>query len=185
MSARPSYAAAVSSALLLVLFFAGAAPAVAQADAREATRERLRQTLEIAGRRADVNLTFTQSTKNPFNFAASMTGLANSQNLEIIVSVTKNNTIGFRIYPRYRGGYINLDKAKDVNGLMRQLLFFDDQNFLYWGADDTRDVFSGYTITLESGFPAAAIVVVLRSIHNTDKFVGALRPFIDGSAPAG
>ena len=37
--------------------------------------------------------------------------------------------------------------------------------FLYWGADDTRDVFAGYTFTLESGFPSEAIIVVLRSLH--------------------
>jgi hypothetical protein len=38
--------------------------------------------------------------------------------------------------------------------------------------------FCGYTITLESGFPADAITTVLRSIRNTDKFVGQLKPFI-------
>jgi hypothetical protein len=64
---------------------------------------------------------------------------------------------------------------------MRKLLWFSDDNFLFWGADDTSDVFSGYTITLESGFPQDAIVIVLRSIRNTDKFVGELRPFIDGT----
>jgi hypothetical protein len=65
---------------------------------------------------------------------------------------------------------------------MRELLYLSDQNFLFWGADDTGDVFSGYTVTLESGFPRDALVTVLRSIHNTDKFVGQLRPFIDGTA---
>jgi hypothetical protein len=68
-----------------------------------------------------------------------------------------------------------------MNGLMRKLLWYSDQNFLFWGADDTGDVFSGYTVTLESGFPQDAIVTVLRSIRNTDKYVGEMRPFIDGS----
>ncbi len=69
------------------------------------------------------------------------------------MSVTKSDTIGFRIYPHYKGGYINLGKARDTNGLMRKLLYYSDQNFLFWGADDTADVFCGYTVTLESGFP--------------------------------
>ena len=107
--------------------------------------------------------------------------MKNVDNLEIVVSVTKSDTIGFRIYPHYKGGYINLGKARDANGLMRRLLYYSDQNFLFWGADDTADVFCGYTVTLESGFPADAIVVILRSIKNTDKFVGEMRPFIDGT----
>jgi hypothetical protein len=45
-------------------------------------------------------------------------------------------------------------------------------------------VFCGYTVTLESGFPDDAIVVILRSIRNTDKFVGEMRPFVDGTTPA-
>ncbi len=98
--------------------------------------------------------------------------------------MTPNDTIGFRIYPHYNGGYINLARARDAGGLMRKLLYFSDQNFLFWGADDTQDVFTGYTITLESGFPRDAIVIVLRSIHNADKFVGEMRPLIDGSSPA-
>lgn len=157
------------------------APASAQSD-RDATREKLRQILTSAGQRSDVNVTFRQSTKNPYNFVGSMTsGLKNSENLEIVVSVTKSETIGFRIYPHYKGGYINLGKARDTNGLMRKLLYYSDQNFLFWGADDTADVFCGYTVTLESGFPQDAIVVILRSIRNTDKFVGEMKPFIDGT----
>jgi hypothetical protein len=44
------------------------------------------------------------------------------------------------------------------------------------------DTFAGYTITLESGFPAEAVDTVVRSIPNQDKYVGQLRPMIDGSA---
>ena len=168
--------------LLAALFLTGV-PASAQSD-RDATREKVRQVLTTAGQRSDVNVTFRQSTKNPYNFVGTMTGLKNVDNLEIVVSVTKSDTIGFRIYPHYKGGYINLAKARDTNGLMRKLLYYSDQNFLFWGADDTADVFCGYTVTLESGFPSDAIVVILRSIKNTDKFVGQLRPFLDGTTPA-
>ncbi len=165
--------------LFAALFLAGA-PASAQSD-RDSTREKVRQVLTTAGQRSDVNVTFRQSTKNPYNFVGTMTGLTNSDNLEIVVSVTKSDTIGFRIYPHYKNGYINLGKARDVDGLMRKLLYYSDQNFLFWGADDTADVFCGYTVTLESGFPQDAIVVILRSIKNTDKFVGEMRPLIDGT----
>ncbi len=67
---------------------------------------------------------------------------------------------------------------------MHKLLAYNDKNFLFWGSDDTNDVFAGYTITLESGYPEEAVRIVLRSIHNTDQFVGEMRPFIDGSAAA-
>jgi hypothetical protein len=168
--------------ILLALVVVVSSPAAAQSTARDATREQMGTVLASAGQRADVNVAFRQSTKNPYNFVGTMsTGMANADNLEIVISVTKSDTIGFRVYPHYSGGYINVGKAKDAPGLMRQLLYLSDQNFLFWGADDTGDVFSGYTVTLESGFPRDAIVTVLRSIRNTDKFVGQLRPFIDGT----
>lgn len=151
----------------------------AQDTTRDDTRTQLGSLLQTAGARTDVNVTFRQSTKNPYNFIGMMaTGLTYSDSLEIVISVTKSDTIGFRVYPHYKGKYINIGRAKLATALMRKLLYFSDQNFLFWGADDTSDVFSGYTITLESGFPADAITTVLRSIRNTDKFVGQLKPFI-------
>ena len=155
----------------------------AQQASRDATREKLRKLLETGGARNDVNVAFNQSTKQPYNFVGIMkTGLVNCDSLEIVVGVTTNETVGFRIYPHYKGAYLNVDKAKDSAGLMRKLLFLSDRNFLYWGADATGDVFSGYTFTLESGFPDAAMIVVLRSIRNTDEYVGEMRPMIDGTA---
>jgi hypothetical protein len=158
----------------------------AQQASRDATREKLRSLLATGGARKDVNVAFTQSTKQPYNFIGVMnTGLANCDSLEIVVGVTTNETVGFRIYPHYSGAYVNIDKAKNGPGLMRKLLFLSDRNFLYWGADESGDVFSGYTFTLESGFPDEAMIIVLRSIRNTDGFVGEMRPFIDGtSAPS-
>jgi len=172
----------IAGALIALVLIAS--PAGAQ-QSRDSTRDQIGSLLTIAGQRTDVNVAFHQSTKNPYNYVGSMTtGLANTDSLEIIIGVTNNNTMTFRVYPHYKGGYINLAKAKDTAGLMRRLLLFSDDNFLFWGADDSGDVFSGYTITLESGFPTDAIVIVLRSIHNTDKFVGTLRPFFDGSVAA-
>ena len=180
------------SRFAILVLAAGLAPvpvlpqsaAFAQATpTRDAAREWLRGVLARAGARDDVQVAFHQSTKNPYNFVGSMTaGLANSDSLEIVISVTKSDTIGMRIYPHYKGGYINLGKAQDGPALMRKLLYYTDQNFLFWGADDVSDVFTGFTFTLESGLPDAALVVVLESIRNTDKFVGEMRPMIDGSA---
>jgi hypothetical protein len=76
-----------------------------------------------------------------------------------------------------------VNKAKDSTGLMRQLLRLSDKNFLFWGMDDSADVFAGYTFTLESGFPDRAIEIVLYSIRPLDKYVGEMRPMVDGSAP--
>jgi hypothetical protein len=64
------------------------------------------------------------------------------------------------------------------------LLRLSDRAFLFWGADEAGDIFTGYTFTLESGFPEESIRIVLSSIVNSDKFVGEMRPFVDGtSAP--
>lgn len=148
---------------------------------RERTRVRLAELLEKAGQ--DIKVTFNQSQKQPFNYVGLLkTGLVNADSFEIVVSVTLKETIGFRIYPHYDKGYINVDRAKDRAGLMRLLLRLSDRAFLFWGADEAGDIFTGYTFTLESGFPQEAIKVVLRSIVNSDKFVGEMRPFIDGTS---
>lgn len=151
--------------------------------ARIATREQLRKLLDTAGPKKGVGVSFRQSTKQPFNFVGVLKdGLTNAESLEVVISVTDDATIGFRIYPHFKGGYINADKAKNASGLMRQLLNLNDRSFLFWGLDKTGDVFAGYTFTLESGFPAESVEIVLRSIPLLDKFVGEMRPFIDGSA---
>jgi len=148
---------------------------------RNRTREQLAKLLEKAG--PDIKVAFSQSQKQPYNYVGTLkTGLVNAESLEIVISVTPKQTIGFRIYPHYNKGYVNVDNAKDRAGLMRLLLRLSDRAFLYWGADEAGDVFTGYTFTLESGFPEEAIRIVLRSIVNSDKFVGEMRPFIDGSS---
>jgi len=64
-------------------------------------------------------------------------------------------------------------------------LNLSDKNFLFWGMDGTGDIFAGYTFTLESGFPDKAIEIVLYSVRPLDKYVGDMRPAVDGSvAPA-
>jgi len=183
-SARLSAApAAVERVRLAALSPASSAVGPAQAageESRVATREKLRKVLDDFG--PVIHVEFRQSQRQPFNFVGVMTqGISNSEGLEIVIGVTARETIGFRIYPHFKGGYINVDKVKDSNALMRQLLQLSDQAFMFWGMDSTGDVFAGYTITLESGFPEAAIRVVLNSIHNLDKFVGDMRPSIDGT----
>lgn len=172
--------------IAVALFVLNASSAFGQQDdpvARERTRQRLATLLQTSG--PAVNVTFRQSDKQPFNYVGTLrTGLANSDSFEIVISVTSKDTLGFRIYPHYKGAYINVDKAKDRIGLMRLLLRLSDRAFLFWGADESGDVFTGYTFTLESGFPEESVKVVLRSIVNSDKFVGEMRPFIDvTSAP--
>ena len=150
---------------------------------RNRTRERLAELLEKVG--PTINVPFSQSQKQPYNYVGTLkTGLVDAENFEIVIGVTAKETIGFRIFPIYNKVYINVDKVNDTRGLMRLLLRLSDRAFLYWGADQDGDVFTGYTFTLESGFPEEAISTVLRSIVHSDKFVGEMRPFIDGgSAP--
>ena len=164
-----------------VLFILAASTAFAQ-DARDVTRNKLRAALNAAGKLSDVKTTFRQGEQEPYNFLATIDdGLQHAEALEIVIRVTPSDTLNFRVYPHYKDGYINADKVKDRLGLMREMLLFTDRNFLYWGIDEAGDVFSGYTITLESGFPPEAVETVVRSIRNTDGFVGKLRPFIDGT----
>ena len=175
------------SAIQLLLFISIliSAPAIyGQADAtatREKTRERLNALLQREG--PAMKVAFRQSDKNPFNFIGVLKdGLKNAESMEIVIMVSAKDTIGFRIFPHYKGGYINIDKVRNTTQLLRQIVQFNEKTFLYWGADDAGDVFTGYTFTLESGFPDEAIKIVLASIKNSDQFVGELRAAIDGSA---
>ena len=152
---------------------------------RVATREKLRQLLATSGPKRGIEINFKQSEKNAFNFVGIKRGaLKNAEGFEVVIGLSAQDTIGFRIYPYYKGGYINLEKARNGAGLMRKLLNLSDHNFLFWGADDTGDVFAGYTVTLESGFPDKAIEIILYSIVPLDNYVGQIRPFIDGSVAA-
>ena len=172
-----------TAVLLTLLALGGAAGAEGQIDTdavRSVTRQELEDLLTQYGPAQEMH--FHRSTVQPFNLVGSLaSGLTNSSSLEIVVSISKAQTIGFRIYPHYAGGYINIDKVRNGTALMRKLLQFTDRNFLFWGADDTYDVFAGYSFTLESGFPREALKVVIRSIPTLDRFVGDLKPLIDGT----
>ena len=150
-------------------------------DAREKTRARMSALLQRIG--PEIKVGFQVSPKSQYVFTGVMQdGLTNSEKLEIVITVTTKDTIGFKIFPHYKGGYINIDKARNSTQLLRKLLQLNESTFLFWGADETGDVFTGYTFTLESGFPDEAIKIVLSSIRNSDQFVGQLRPSIDGSS---
>jgi hypothetical protein len=147
---------------------------------RNRTHEQLGQLLNKVG--PSLNLTFQPSEKQPFAFVALLkTGLTHAESLEVAILATQNQTIAFRIFPRYKGGYINIDKVKNAPAMMRLLLRLSDTAFLFWGVDPSGDIFTGYTVTLESGFPEESLKVVLRSIVNSDKFIGEMKPMIDGS----
>jgi hypothetical protein len=172
---------------LMILFFAAVLAAFtptvfcqeATSKDRETTRDQLSSVLEKVGPK--INIDFRRTEKDPFSFKGYLKeGLTNAEAFEVLISVSEQQTIHFRIFPHYNGGYINIDKAKASTSLMRKLLEFSNHNFLYWGMDSSADVFAGYTFTLESGFPEAAVTVVLYSIKPLDPFVGELKPSIDG-----
>jgi hypothetical protein len=172
----------MAALLVLAITFAAALAQGQQKDSavRIRTREQVGQLLEKLG--PIIHVSFRQSDKQPFDFVGLLKeGLTHAGSFEIVIGVTENQTISFRIYPRYKGGYINVDNVKNSAGLMRQLLRLSDSAFLFWGIDPSGDVFTGYTFTLESGFPEEAMRVVLRSIVNSDKFIGEMKPMIDGS----
>ena len=176
---RLCVAFAVGSALACSSVAAGAQAS----SSRDTTRDRLAALLATVGKRNDVNIDFHVSTKNPYAVAGvQRAGLKNADYFEVVGSATKDDTLSIRVFPHYNGGYINIDKVRDYPGFMRTLLKLNGSNFLYWGADESGDIFTAYSFTLESGFPAEAITVVLRSISNQDQYVGKLRPFIDGTS---
>lgn len=170
--------------IIFVIILAAAPAAFGQQDTAEATRDKTRQRMGALLQRvgSELKVDFQPSSKSQFVFTGVMReGLTNAESLEIVITVTTKDTIGFRVFPHYKGGYINIDKAKNPTQLLRKLVQLNESTFLFWGADDTGDVFTGYTFTLESGFPDEAIKIVLSSIKNSDQFVGELRPSIDGS----
>src|SRR5882724_4891753 len=92
-----------------------ALPALAQQPSltRDQTRELVRASLARYGMK-DLNTEFRQSDKQPYNFVGIMkTGLKNSDWMEIVVSITADQTIGFRIFPHFNNAYINIDKVKN------------------------------------------------------------------------
>jgi hypothetical protein len=167
---------------LTIAIMLAASPAVAQQDAAAAaarirTRDQLAQLLEKVG--PSLHIAFRKNDKQPYNFVGLLReGVTHAESFEVVVGVTQNQTIGFRVFPRYKGSYINVDNVKNGPGLMRLLLKLSDSAFLFWGTDDSGDVFTGYTFTLESGFPEESIKVVLKSIVNSDKFIGEMKPMI-------
>ena len=173
--------------LTLTVTLAGASVTAQTAAEKEAnriaTREKLRTLLQNSGPKRGIEIAFRQSDKQPFNFVGvKRGGLVNAEGFEVVVGVSTDETIGFRIYPYYHGSYINVNKARNSTGLMRQLLNLSDHNFLFWGMDDSGDIFAGYTFTLESGFPDKAIEIVLYSIAPLDGYVGKMRPNVDGGS---
>lgn len=175
---------ALISFVLTVTFACASVKAQTAAEkeaSRIATREKLRALLQNSGPKRGIEIAFRQSDKQPFNFVGvKRGGLVNAEGFEVVIGVSADNTIGFRIYPYYHGTYINIDKARNSTGLMKQLLNLSDHNFLFWGMDDSGDVFAGYTFTLESGFPDKSIEIVLYSIAPLDTYVGKMRPNVDG-----
>ena len=171
-------------ALVLIAFLIAAPAIVAQDSNAEANREKTRARLSALLQRVgpEIKVNFQPSSKSQFVFTGVLRdGLTNAQSLEIVITVTSKDTLGFRVFPHYKGAYINIDKARNPTQLLRKLVQLNESTFLFWGADDSGDVFTGYTFTLESGFPDEAIKIVLSSIRNSDQFVGEMRSSIDGT----
>jgi hypothetical protein len=123
---------------------------------------------------------FVQGTENTFNYSTVLTsGLTTADSFEIVIGVTDADTIFLNAFPKYKGAYINIDKAKDPAALARQLLRLTARTFLHWGVDSSGDVFCGFTFTLESGFPSEAMTIVLQSVANHDQYITEIKPLLD------
>jgi hypothetical protein len=159
----------------------GQAFAQQEKNTRDQIRRQLGQLLDSVGPK--INIVFRQHQETQWTYVGILTErLIYANRMEVYLVVDDKENISFEIFPLYNNKYINLDKVKDSGGLMRRMLKMNYNGFFYWGADKENDIFAGFTITLESGFPAEAIEMVLKSVHNLDKTVGEWRPLIDGSS---
>ena len=132
--------------VLLILTTLSRPTVYGQQEEKEAnrvkTRQMLAQLLEKAG--PDIQVSFSQSQKQPFNYLGSLkTGLVNAESFEIVISVTPNDTIGLRTYPHYKNGYINIDKANNSAALIG-----------YCSSSATRHFFFGESTRLAIFLPA-------------------------------
>jgi hypothetical protein len=163
-------------ALWATLTATGSESLAAQADTdtvRVATRQKLEALLDAYPLAREMQ--FQRSAKEPFNIAGSYSkGLRYVSTFEIVWHVTTKQTIGLRIYPHWNGAYINLSKFQPRGRFMESLLRDADTDFFHWAVDPSLDVFAGFTFTLESGFPDAAIREVISSIPLLDGAVGKL-----------
>ena len=182
---RPHTSRAALFLVLIGTLLGSAAAPSAQIDIakRRATRDRLGVLLADYGPKVDID--FQRNETNEFNFSGRQRkSYKNADEFEVVMGVTDNDTITLAAYPHYKGGYINVDKARNGALLTRRMTNLTYHNFLGWAADDEGDICATFQITLESGFPDEVIKVVLRSVELLDEFIGQMRPDIDGtSAP--
>ena len=110
--------------VVIFLTILAAAPAIFSQEpnpAREKTRERLNALLQRLG--PEMGVTFKPTSKSQFVFTGVLReGLKNAEQFEIVISVSTSDTIGFRIFPHYKGGYINIEKARNSAQLLRKLV---------------------------------------------------------------
>lgn len=145
---------------------------------RDSTRRQVETLLSTYGPAREMR--FQRSADQPFDMVGVFDKpMLYASRLEIIVSVSRQRTIGVRVYPRWHGAHINLERVRRRTLFMEKLLRDADQSFLHWALDQNLDLFAGFTFTLESGFPEDAIDVVIRSIPLLDRPVGELVPLIE------
>ena len=123
-----------------------------------------------------------RSADEPFDVLAFYDrGLKYASRLEVVIVVSRQNTVGIRVFPHWNGpgpgDFIDLDNVRDAPGLMQRALQLSSENFMFWAVDGSHHMFAAYTITLESGFPDAAVRVVLESVPLVDDSVGDLLRF--------
>jgi hypothetical protein len=164
---------------ILTVSGVGAVAAQTNADSLQAiTREKLEALLSTYPPAQAMR--FHRSTTEPFNLVGNVTsGLTYASSFEVVITVTPKQTIAFRAYPHYEGSYINIRRVRNPSGFMQHMLEHAYHDFFFLGADGALDVFAGYNIALESGFPEAAIRVVISSIALQDQTIGELRDWIE------
>src|SRR5262252_8362622 len=81
------------------------------ANSRDRNREQLQAVLNRVG--PNIKVEFKQNDQHPYVFTGIMKeGLTTVDSFQIVITVGAQDTIHFRIYPSYHGGYINIDKVK-------------------------------------------------------------------------
>jgi hypothetical protein len=115
---------------ILTLSGVGAAAAQPNTDVvRAATRQKLHALLDTYAPAREMRW---YRSKDPFGIEGFCDkDLRYTPRFEIIISITRQQTISVRVYPHWTGGYMNIDRARDPNGLMQRLLRFTDQDLFF------------------------------------------------------
>jgi hypothetical protein len=157
------------------------APADASAVAT-ATFANIQKLLEAEGSRLNLGAAFRPLNSGLESAAVVTDGLTKAEKLEVHIDAISNpaGTVRLRVYPLYRGTYVNVSHAEDQAALMRVLLGparISGPCVYSWKIDKDGDIYDTCILTSDN-FPYASIVTALKDIRHVDRIFGEWRSLL-------